>query len=306
MEIKGEVKGKVWYSPASGKYYAGELLEGQIVDVSDISAIKAQVVLDEVLGLARPQYRLRKVVRVIRMDSLTARIDIATAITGQEKVPELTEAPVNAQAYTAVNFDLWKNVVHVVVSDEARKKAAHDIFRLQVEDAARELARMENKQIAAELESATSITGSDWGAISGGTSVNNPFTDILNAITQIREKGYEPDFMALSPYAWSKFITNSFVRDLVHAGLAKITAAGGEFTLPGYPMIDVVVDAALTTTIAIIGSKKAPACVLGEGPTESAHYRNEVAGYDAFIIRQWLMPKLVVSDAIRKITGVAS
>jgi uncharacterized linocin/CFP29 family protein len=301
-----EVKGKVWYSPTAGKYYAGELFEAQIIDVSDISTIKAQVVLDEVLGVARPQYNLRKVVRVVRMDALTARIDIATTLTGQEKVPELTEAPVSPQSYTAVNFDLWKNVVHVVVSDEARKKAAHDIFRLQVEDAAKELARMENKQIAAELETATAITGSNWGAISGGVSTNNPFTDILNAITQIREKGYEPDFMTISPYAWSKFITNTWVRDLVHSGLAKVTASGGEFTLPGYPMISVVVDAALTPTLAIIGSSKAPACVLGEGPSEAAHYRNEIAGYDAFIIRQWLMPKLVVADAIRKITGVAT
>ena len=306
MELKGEFKGRVWYSPVSGKYYSGELLDAQIIDVSDISAIKAQVVLDEVLGLARPQYKLRSVCRVIRMDALTARIDIATTLTGAEKVPELTEAPVNAQAYTAVSFDLWKNVVHVVVSDEARKKAAHDIFRLQVEDAARELARMENKQIASELELATAITGSDWGAVSNGVSTNNPFTDILNAMTAIRGKGYEPDFMALSPYAWSKFITNTWVRDLVHAGLAKLTASGGEFGLPGYPTINVIVDAALSNNIAIIGSKTAPACVLGEGPTEAAHYRNEVAGYDAFIIRQWLQPKLVVPDAIRKITGITT
>lgn len=300
-EIMGEIKGRVWRSAVTGKYYAGGLLEGQIVDVSDISAIKAQVVLDEVLGLARPQYKLRQVCRVIRMDALTTRIDVATALTGSEKVPELVEAPVSAQAYTAVSFDLWKNVVHVVVSDEARKKAAHDVFRLQVEDAARELARMENKQIAAELEAATAVAGKDWG-----TGTNNPFDDILGVLSTIEGNGYDPDFMALHPRVWSKFITNPNVRDLVHAGLAKITETGGEFRLPGYPNIRVVVDSSLTGTIAVIGSSKAPACVLGEGPTESAHYRNETAGYDAFVIRQWLQPKLVVAGAIRKLTGVAS
>ena len=43
---------------------------------------------------------------------------------------------------------------------------------------------------------------------------------------------------------------------------------------------------------------------LGEGPTEAARYRDEKAGYDAYIIRQWLEPKLVLGDAIRELTGV--
>lgn len=295
------LKAKVTYSPVTGKYYAGEIFEGQLVDVSDISSIEAQVILDEVLGLARPQYRLRQVCREIRMDHLTMRVDIATALTGQEKVPELVEAEISAQSYSTVDFDLWKNVVHVVLSDEAVKKAAHDVLRLHVQDAAKELARMENSQIATELETATGVSGNDWG-----NSSNNPFDDITGVITTIEGNGYEPDFMALDPYAWSKFITNPNVRDLVHAGIAQVGAAGGQFTLPGYPTIKVVVDNALTNTIAIIGDSKAPACVLGVGPTEAAQYRNEKAGYTAYIIRQWLQPELVISGAIRKLTGIAS
>jgi hypothetical protein len=33
-------------------------------------------------------------------------------------------------------------------------------------------------------------------------------------------------------------------------------------------------------------------------------YRDEKAGYYAYIIRQWLEPKLVLGDAIRELTGV--
>jgi hypothetical protein len=292
---------KITYSPVQDKYFIGEIFEGQLVDVSDISSVEAQVILDEVLGLARPQYRLRPVCREIRMDHLTMRVDIATSLTGQEKVPELVEAMVSAQTYTAVDFNLWKNVVHVVISDEAVKKAAHDILRLHVQDAAKELARMENKQIAEELETATAITGHDWGS-----STNNPFDDITGVITAIEGNGYEPDFIALDPYAWSKFITNDHVKDMAEAGIAQLGATGGQFTLPGYPTINVVVDNALTNTIAVIGDSKAPACVLGVGPTEAAQYRNEAAGYTAYIIRQWLQPELVVSNAIRRLTGIAS
>jgi len=45
---------------------------------------------------------------------------------------------------------------------------------------------------------------------------------------------------------------------------------------------------------------------MGEGPTEAARYRDEKAGNYAYIIRQWLEPKLVLGDAIRQITGAHS
>jgi hypothetical protein len=38
--------------------------------------------------------------------------------------------------------------------------------------------------------------------------------------------------------------------------------------------------------------------VFGEGPTEAAKYRDEKAGYDAYIIRQWLEPSLVLDASI--------
>jgi hypothetical protein len=63
-------------------------------------------------------------------------------------------------------------------------------------------------------------------------------------------------------------------------------------------------DFACLSTSAFVLSRAAPALVLGEGPTEAALYRDEKAGYDAYIIRQWLEPKLVLAGAIRELTGV--
>lgn len=74
--------------------------------------------------------------------------------------------------------------------------------------------------------------------------------------------------------------------------------------MPGLPGVTGISDTVLTNTIALVGSLAAPALVLGLGPTESARYRDEKAGYDAFIIRQWLQPILVQSGAIRRLTGV--
>jgi hypothetical protein len=281
-----------------------------IVAPTDIADIEAVTILEEVLGLARPLYKMRQICRPIRMDSLTARIDVATSLAGQEKVPALVEAEITKEAYTNVPFDLWKNVVHVALADESIKKAAHDILALHVSDAARDLARMENKQIVEIAEACSEkVAGTvyaDWAAHTSGVSTTNPFVAIQASMQAIEKNGYEPDFIAMHPTLWGKFIQNSWVRDLVHAGIATIGAAGGQFTLPGFPTMKVIVDYALTETPTgslgpLVGSTSAPAIVLGEGPTEAARYRDEKAGYDAYIIRQYLEPKIVLDDAIDKI-----
>lgn len=305
---------RVWRSPVSGAYYkqsSPQVYEAAAIYPDDISNIEAVTILDEVLGRARPKYKLRSLCRAVRMNSLNARIDVATSLTGQEKVPAMVEAEIAGESYTAVDFDLWKNVVHVVISDEAAKKAAHDILSLHVDDASRELARMENKQITEAAEACTEkVSGtaySDWGAMTTPpNSDTNPFEAIRASIEYIEGKGYEPDFMALHPTLWGKFVTNTYVRDLVHAGVARVAQTGGEFTLPGYPTIKVITDYGLTQTPTsskgpLIGASGAPALVLGEGPVEAAKYRDEKAGYDAYIIRQYLEPQLVLDDALDKI-----
>ena len=241
---------------------------------------------------------MRNVCRVVRMPNLTARVDIATALTGVEKVPPLVEAEISAEAYTKVDFDLWKNVVHVVISDEAAKKAAHDIIGLHTSDAAKEIARMENAQIKAVMDTATDVAGADWG-----DSTKNPFNDIGGVIDTIEGNGYSVDFIAADPLVWMDFFSNEFVRG---------TARGAElprdktFPVPGLPGVTGISDTALTSTSCFVGSLSAPALILGSGPTEAARYRSETKGYTAFIIRQWLQPKLVLSSAIRELTGVHS
>jgi hypothetical protein len=74
--------------------------------------------------------------------------------------------------------------------------------------------------------------------------------------------------------------------------------------LPIFPDLNIVVDHSLLNTSCYIVSQTAPALALGEGPTESAKYRDEPRGYVAFIIRQWLQPRLVLAGAVREITGV--
>ncbi len=310
---------QVYKSAIDGKFYkcSGNVESSRrfqaagMVTPSDIADIEAVTILEEVLGLARPQYNLRAVCRQIPMDQLTMRVDIATSLAGSEKVPALVEAEIKKESYTAINFDLWKNVVHVALADEAQMKAAHPLLQMHVADAAKRSARMENKQIAEIIEAdvtekVPSASYSDWGAVTSGVSNTNPFTAIIASINYIQGKGYPVDFMAMHPTLFGKFIQNTYVRELVKAGMATIGNNGGNFTLPGYPTIRLITDYTLTETPTssvgpILGSTSAPGAVLGNGPTMAAQYRNELAGYDGYIIRQWLQPKVVIQDALSKI-----
>ncbi len=290
---------RIYRSASDGKYYKqadSRVFEAQMIAPGDISAIEAVTILDEVLGLAVPQYVLRNVCRPVRMDSLTARVDIATALAGKEKVPPLVEAELSAEAYTDVDFDLWKNVVHVAISDEARKKAAHDILGLHVSDAARDLVRMENKQIDEALDGATDVAGADWG-----DTTKNPYNDIVPAMATIEGAGYPVDAIVANPLVWGDFFGNPFVKGQLQG---QVMPGGRIFNLPGLPGVRGYSDFACLSTIAFVLSTSAPALVMGEGPTEAARYRDEKAGYDAYIIRQWLQPKLVLAAAIRELTGV--
>ncbi len=49
----------------------------------------------------------------------------------------------------------------------------------------------------------------------------NPFEAIRASIEYIEGKGYRPDFMAMHLTLWGKFVMNTYVRDLVHAGIAR-------------------------------------------------------------------------------------
>jgi hypothetical protein len=304
----------VFKSPVDGRFYGSNVspdldkmnalttLRAALMP-DDISDIEKSVILDEILGLAWPQYTLRNACRVIPMDSLIMRIDIATKFTGHKKVEPMEEADIKKQSYSVVNFDLWKNVDHVVIADETIRKAAHGVMDLHVMNAARDIARMENEQIAVVLEAATLTTaGSDWGTITNGRSANDPYTDLQTAFDSIEGTyGFPPTHMLGHPRVWTEFFGNDFVKGQLQG---KRLPAGKIFDVPGVPGLTGVSDWGLTNTQCLVVSATAPAVVLGKGPTEMAEYRNEAAGYDAFVLRDWLEMQIVQEGAIYELTAI--
>lgn len=303
---------KVFYSSVKHEIYkqfTPETFEAAgIIDPADSDFLEAYVLLREVLGLARPQYTLRQICRTIPMNKLHATIPIATGLTVDEKVKPGIEAEIDKLAWTDVTFALWKNVGHVNIVREAMLSGAFDFYAMGIEDCARDLARAENDQIAAILPGATDqAAGGVWDTFTSGVSDYNPYDDILDALDALSAVGYPANWAVMAPKVWKGFILNSFVRELVHAGIATVTPSGGSFTIPGYPTVKVLVDHAVTpATSCYIFSSNAPAFVLGTGPTEAARYEDVPAGFYGYVIRQWLEPKLVLPTAALEITGAAT
>jgi len=268
---------------------------GKIIVADDIpDAMKAEVIAEEVIAAARPDYNLRKLCRIMTMEEITAKIPIQTNLSGQEKVPELVEANLSALAFTQVEFDMWKNVVHVAVSKEAELRSKQNLMNLSVQDAGRDVARMENKQIAEMMDGSTAVAGTDWA-----TDTNSPMKDILKGIRILHDAGYKPQWLSLPPEVYEAFASNAKV---VEAYMRGATVEKG--MIPGVLGLEILVDPALTNKMGWVVDQRAPAFALGDGPELVTKYPGGPKFYDGYAIGDFMEPKLVIGEGSRRLTGL--
>jgi hypothetical protein len=287
--------GSAWHDPDTKRTYGGQIGTYQGGILTDVSDIEAKVVLEELLGLARPDYALDACCTIVNTPELVLSVDTETISAGQAKLQPLEESKIIDKAFSRTNFECDLNEVHVVVEDRAAMKASHDVLRLNIADAARELAKLRNDAIATAFETATDTDdGGDWDDSDDGT--DNPMIAVGASIATIKCAGYPVDYLALNPIDWNYFINHESISRLVYAGLLKVGDSGGVLTLPGWPTVKVIVDCAIDQDFAYVGSQRA--IILANGPTESVKYRNELKRYTGYLIRQYEQPKIVVQSAI--------
>jgi hypothetical protein len=276
------------------------------VQVGDITAVDIAILLQEVIGAEMPYYNLRNICRQITMNELKLTVPIYTKMgASNEKVAEMQEADVRTGDWSNIVFALWKNVAHIVISDEAKKRANIDVFGYQKTDCAIALARSEEAQIATELHAnVTSVAGHDWGAMTAPINTNNPYIDIEGVVPTLQQAGFTgPYDLVAHPFTWADFWANTYVKGfLTGANYPDFSKIGG-FPIPGLPGFMGYSSPWVTATEAYV-LQKDKAIILGLGPTEAASYRNEPSGYDAYILRQWLQPQRTHTEASRRLTGV--
>lgn len=266
----------------------------------DVSNLAARVTIQEVLGLARPLYRLRDLCTTVGMPRLVARLRLATDYTGQEKVPELVEADIKSQAYSVVDFNLWKNVVHVALSKEAELKTDADVLALHIKSAARELARMENSQIATEIEAdgTAGPTSYDWSAKTSGVSDHDPMTDIMNGVEPIHVAGFEAKIIAFNFQQYADLIANTHVTSLLERGTILKTGK-----LPAIVGLQIITDENITDDHVYLVDPDAPAIILGEGPEMAVSYgQDSPKFYQGYAIAKFIEPQVAVANGLRVLT----
>ncbi len=267
-----------------------------IIFSEDLTNLEPRIFIEEILGFARQSYNLRNLCRVVQCPKLQARVRTATRGTVDEKVEEGAEADIKSSTYSYTDLSLWKNVGHVSVSDEAKMRASFTVLNMEIEDAGRDLARAENSQIATAWASGTSVAGSDWGGN------NDPAVDVIEkavSAMQILDKGYDPKDLAMHPLVYADLVHNAYVaKEITHTALIQ---QGGISSIYG---LGITRDIHLTNTYCYVLDKAAPACLLAQGGTSAEAYRKVPAGLDGYVIRQWLQPLVVLTDALYILTGV--
>lgn len=279
-----------------------------IVNTNTISQTKALNILDRVLGLQTRSYFLELAVTKVPAPQLVFTVDTYSEGSVQAKVPELVEADLIEHSETRTTKTLYKNVGHIAESEEAQMMASHNTMALRQDKTIRDMARLLNSQIATELETATDVSGGDWGALDATYFVNNrnPSGDIQGVVTTIRGNGFNVDYMAVHDRVATDFLTNTHIRGQGGQGPAYgqtvMALNQNVVNVPGFPTI--IIDQAKTNTIATIGSKDA--VWLGDGPTIVANYENVQGGYRGWMVKSWKFPYLSQAGAIRDLTGVSA
>jgi hypothetical protein len=282
-----------------------EIATAGIVDSSTIDATKSLNILDRVLGLQVRDFFLMNTVTMVPANNLVFTIDTYAEGSVQEKVPELDSPQLISHTESRVTKVLYKNIGHIAISEEAEMKGSHATMQLRQDKTMKDMARVINAQIATELETASDVAGSDWGAVSGtpADSSNNPINDISGVMTTIEGNGFNVDYIAGHDRPITDLLTNKFIRGRGNVGIGTNVLANNAPSESGLPT-NIIKDQALTNTIATVASKDA--VWLGQGPTVVASYNNDQAGYKGWLVKQWWFPYLAQSGAIRNLTGISA
>jgi len=107
--------------------------------------------LQEVIRKQWRQYNAIEGVTRVPVPKLQLKVPIAEKYAASRKVPELVAADQKNNDFTSVEFDLFKNVVNILESDESQMKGTILPLNFEIDQAAGALGEAANDQIIAEI-----------------------------------------------------------------------------------------------------------------------------------------------------------
>jgi hypothetical protein len=247
-------------------------MAGIILASSISGSLDAKNIVMDVITQALDIANLPVLGPTVPVDELTGTVVSQVPVTGNEDLSEWETAPIQTGVFAGVNFDLKKDRVKIAVSDEARMKSRKgDPLILQKSTAADEFARILDKKIVTALQ-----TSPQTGAASAvwSTVTNNPLKDIATAVGALRP--YTADYIIMPTAVWSAFAGNNYTAQFVQGN--AVSDLGKALTrIPGLNL-DVFVNDNVTAKSCIIGCKRTPSFVIGQGPIKVRQYDDPDGG----------------------------
>lgn len=275
-----------------------------VITATEINSITNVDMLQQVIGSMWKNTFARSATTSIPVPKLQLNVPVRSAkMAARAKVGELNVANESNTEFTSVAFNLYKNVVDVFASIEARLRGTIEPLDYDIKQAAGALGNLANTQIATLIETATTASKGDWGAKTSGDSDRDPIDDILTEFVVMNDLHYNPNYLCMHPRVWGDLLGNTnFTKGTAAAAVTR--DLNGVFPLPIVNGITAVVDSAFTNTKATLLDSST--VLLGEGPIVSEQYRDARRGADGYIVRQFHEPKLATNDGSRTMTSVSA
>ena len=166
------------------------------IDSTSLSNITVVDLLQEVIRRQWRKFNAIEGVTRVPVPKLQLKVPIAEKYAASKKVPELVPADQKSNDFTTVDFDLFKNVVNILESDESQLKGTIQPLNFEIDQAAGALGEAANEQIITEMRTIGTQAGANWETVTSGHSANSPLLDITTAMNSIVGNHFRPDTIA--------------------------------------------------------------------------------------------------------------
>lgn len=274
-----------------------------VIDSSDFTAIKVINVLAEIMGRDTRVYVLEQAVDRIATPNLTATIDTWKGFGISQNVGEAVRALPKKGSFTRASYELNKNIGLVMSTDESQLKSDKDILQEHVRQVGQAMRQAKATSIATALETFSDNSGSNWSAYTGEHNTADPTIQLGALRDTIEANGGNADTIASHAVPARYFLSNTAIKG---SGTPSTDSISGNRILngvQGLPGVTWYIDNLKTSTLVTIYDRTA--VKLFQGPVRTAQFRDEHAGIDAYITRDWFTVQVVDSTRGADLTGVA-